>query len=80
YVGSTAGTADRDSRISLGFLDPGRKFEATIYAEAPDANTTNGQTRYTITTKKVNSKTTLKLHALAGGGYAISIKPVDAGK
>lgn len=80
YVGSTAGTADRDSRISLGFLDPGRKYEATIYAEAPDANTTDGQTRYTITTKKVNSKTTLKLHALAGGGYAISIKPVDAGK
>ena len=77
YVGSTAGTADRESVIKLGFLDPGRKYEATIYAEAPDANTVDGQQRYVITKKKVNSKTTLKNHALAGGGYAISIKPID---
>ncbi len=77
YVGSTAGTADRDSEITLGFLDPGRKYEATIYAEAPDANTVDGQTRYTITNKKVTSKSRLKLHALAGGGYAISIKPIE---
>ena len=76
YVGSVAGTADRDSRISLSFLDPGRKYEATIYAEAPDANTVDGQTRYKITRKKVTSKSNLKLHALAGGGYAISIKPI----
>lgn len=76
FVGSTAGTADRDSKISLSFLEPGRKYEATIYAEAPDANTVDGQQRYVITKKKVNSKTTLKLHAIAGGGYAISIVPV----
>lgn len=76
YVGSTAGTADRKSTISLSFLDPGRKYEATIYAEAPDANTVDGQTRYTITKKKVDSKTKLTLNALAGGGYAISIKPI----
>ena len=77
YVGSTAGTADRESVIKLDFLDPGRKYEATIYAEAPDANTVDGQQRYVITKKKVNSKTTLKNHALAGGGYAVSIKPVE---
>ena len=76
YIGSTAGTADRDSNISLDFLDPGRKYEATIYAEAPDANTVDGQKRYTITRKTVTSKTRLKLHALAGGGYAISVKPL----
>lgn len=75
YVGSTAGTADRFSSISLDFLDPGRKYIATIYQEAPDANTVDGQTRYEIITKKVTSKTKLKLHELAGGGYAISIKP-----
>ncbi len=80
YVGSTAGSADRDSHISLSFLDPGRKYEATIYAEAPDANTVDGQTRYTITRKTVTSKSDLKLHALAGGGYAISIKPLPAKK
>ncbi|MDE6117872.1 MAG: glycoside hydrolase family 97 protein [Duncaniella sp.] len=77
YVGSTAGTADRKSTIALSFLDPGRKYEATIYAEAPDANTVDGQTRYTITKKTVTSKSKLTLNALAGGGYAISIKPID---
>lgn len=76
YVGSTAGTADRTSKIKLGFLDPGRKYVATIYAEAPDANTVDGQTRYKITERKVDSKTTLSIHELAGGGYAIAIKPV----
>ena len=76
YVGSTAGTADRKSAISLSFLDPGRKYEATIYAEAPDANTVDGQTRYTITKKNVTSKSKLTLNELAGGGYAISIKPL----
>lgn len=76
YVGSTAGTADRKSTISLSFLDPGRKYEATIYAEAPDANTVDGQTRYDITRKTVTSKSKLTLGAIAGGGYAISIKPL----
>jgi len=76
FVGSTSGVNDRKSTISLGFLDPGRKYEATIYAEAPDANTVDGQTRYVISKKKVNSKSKLILNALAGGGYAISIKPL----
>ena len=75
FVGSTAGTADRTSRIPLSFLDPGRKYTATIYAEAPDANTVDGQQRYTIKRQTVTSRTVLTLHALAGGGYAISITP-----
>lgn len=76
YVGSTAGTADRKSTISFSFLDSGRKYEATIYAEAPEANTVDGQQRYVITRKKVTSKSKIALNALAGGGYAISIKPL----
>lgn len=77
YIGSTAGTADRKSNIELSFLDPGRKYEATIYAEGPDANTVDRQTSYAITKKKVTSKTKLSLNAIAGGGYAISIKPIN---
>lgn len=71
FVGSTAGEAPRKSTISLDFLDPGRKYEATIYADDP-----TGKNPYTISTRKVNSKSTLKLDALTGGGYAISIVPV----
>ena len=83
YVGSTAGTADRDSKISLSFLDPGRKYTATIYADdtkavakADKAGKPYGANKpYVISTKAVNSKTTLRLPVLPGGGYAITIRP-----
>lgn len=70
FVGSTAGDDTRDSRVDLSFLDPGRKYTATIYADDP-----SGKQPYKISTKKVNSKTRLNLRALSGGGYAISIRP-----
>ena len=76
FVGSTAGEADHNSVIKLDFLDKGAKYEATIYADAKDANSTNNQQAYTITKKKVDAKSTLKLRSVAGGGYAISIKKV----
>ena len=76
YVGGTAGETAHDAVITLDFLEPGTKYEATIYADAKDANSTDNQQAYTITTKKVTSKTKLKLKAVAGGGFAISIKKI----
>ena len=72
FVGSTAGEKARTSEIRLDFLPAGKKYMATIYA---DDNTDNPQ-GYTISEKKVNSKTTLKIPVKAGGGYAISIRPM----
>ena len=76
YVGGTAGEAAHEAVITFDFLEPGSKYEATIYADAKDANSTDNQQAYTITTKKVTSKTKLKLKAVAGGGFAISIKKI----
>ncbi|MDE7120439.1 MAG: glycoside hydrolase family 97 C-terminal domain-containing protein, partial [Muribaculaceae bacterium] len=72
FVGSTAGESPRKSQISLDFLDPGRKYNATIYADDP-----SGKQPYLISTRKVNSKSNLKIDARTGGGYAISIVPVQ---
>ncbi|MBQ4367569.1 MAG: glycoside hydrolase family 97 catalytic domain-containing protein, partial [Muribaculaceae bacterium] len=77
FVGNVAGAKDFDSVIKLDFLDKGRKYEATIYADAKDADYRTNPQAYVISKKKVNSKTVLKLHSVAGGGYAISIKPMD---
>ena len=77
FVGSVAGENDHNSEIKLDFLDAGRKYEATIYADAADANYLTNPQAYTVTTKKVDSKTTLKLKAVSGGGYAITIRPID---
>ena len=76
FVGCVTGKSAHDSNFKLDFLDPGRKYEATIYADGKDADYRNNPQAYTITKKKVTAKTALKLHSAAGGGFAISIKPL----
>lgn len=77
YIGCTSGENGHVSDLSLDFLDPGKKYEATIYADAPDAHYLTNPQAYKISKKKVTSKTRLKLKAAPGGGFAISIKPLD---
>ena len=76
FVGCVTGKTGHDSAFKLDFLDEGRKYEATIYADAKDADYRNNPQAYVITKKKVTAKTLLKLHSAAGGGFAISIKPL----
>ena len=76
YVGCTAHEGGHTSELLLNFLDIGKKYEATIYADAKDANWKTNPKAYTITKQKVNAKTKLKLTAAQGGGYAISIKEI----
>ena len=76
YIGCTAHEGGHTSELLLNFLDKGKKYEATIYADAKDANWKTNPKAYTITKQKVNAKTKLKLTAAQGGGYAISIKEI----
>ena len=76
YMGCTAGYNGHESNLKLDFLTPGKKYEATIYADAKDAHWETNPQAYTISKKKVTSKTKLKLKAAVGGGYAISIKEI----
>ncbi|MGC6431673.1 MAG: glycoside hydrolase family 97 protein [Jejuia sp.] len=77
FVGNVNGVSSRQSIIQLDFLDEGKKYEATIYADAKDAHFKTNPQAYTIKTKKVSSKSKLKLWSASGGGYAISIKPIN---
>lgn len=77
FVGCTASEHGHESTVSLDFLDPGVKYEAVIYADAPDANYLTNRQAYRITKKTVTSKSKLHLKAAPGGGYAISIKPIQ---
>ena len=76
YVGNTSYEGGHTSLLVLDFLDKDKKYEATIYADAKDANWQNNPKAYTISKQKVNAKTKLKLTAASGGGYAISIKEI----
>ncbi|MBQ8939997.1 MAG: glycoside hydrolase family 97 protein [Paludibacteraceae bacterium] len=75
FVGSTNGYDPRTAFIDLSFLPDGRKYTATIYADAKNAHYKSNPQAYTITTKTVTSKTKLKLFTAAGGGCAIKIVP-----
>ncbi len=76
FVGSTNGYDPRTATIDLNFLPAGKKFKATIYADAKDAHYKTNPQAYTITTKTVTSKSKLKIFTAAGGGCAIAIKPL----
>jgi hypothetical protein len=73
FVGRTNDEVARESKISFDFLDPGRKYIATIYADAPDANYETNPQAYVIRKLSVTNKSTLTQKCAPGGGYAISV-------
>ena len=73
FVGSVTGLKPHNSTLRLDFLDKGKTYVATVYADAPDADYKTNPQAYTITKGVVTAKSVLKLHSVAGGGYAISI-------
>ena len=74
YVGSTVNGAGHNTRLSLDFLTPGKKYEAVIYADGKNADWERNPQSYTITKKAVTSKTVLKMKSAPGGGFAIQLK------
>ncbi len=73
FVGSVAGQEAHTSNLNLNFLDPGKKYIATVYADAKNADYKTNPQAYIIKKGVVTSKSVLKLVSVAGGGYAISI-------
>ena len=73
FIGNVNGITPRNATISFDFLDKVGNYEATIYADAKDANYKTNPQAYTIRKIMVNSKTKLNVFSAPGGGYAISI-------
>jgi glucan 1,4-alpha-glucosidase len=73
FVGNSNGLNARTSTITLDFLEKGKKYEATIYADAADAHYKTNPQAYKITKQKVTYKSKLQLSTAPGGGYGISI-------
>ncbi|MCH4018312.1 MAG: glycoside hydrolase family 97 protein [Prevotella sp.] len=70
------GKCDQDGHkctVKLSFLDKGRKYKCTIYADAPDADYEKNPEAYTITHRIVRKGDTLKLKEARGGGFAVSL-------
>lgn len=73
FVGNVSGEDGYMSHIDFSFLEPGKKYVATIYADAPDAHYKTNPQAYTIRTISITNKSKLKQKAAPGGGYAIHI-------
>jgi hypothetical protein len=77
FVGSVGGNDSRTSVIKFDFLDAGKQYIATIYADANDAHYKTNPQAYTIKKVLVTSKSKLSQFVAPGGGYAISIVEAD---
>jgi len=83
FIGGVTDENERDLEFPLDFLEKGAKYTATIYADAPgadglgDVKEQDSVQTYSITTKKVSSKTKLKMHLARSGGFAIRIQKVE---
>ena len=77
FVGGVTNGDARDYTLRYDFLTPGKEYKATIYADAPDADCFDNPEAYTITDITVNSDSTTNIRMTRGGGFAISITPVD---
>ena len=73
FIGCTSSEHGHASTLKLDFLDADKKYIATVYADAADADYKTNPQVYTINSGIVSPKTILKLKAAPGGGYAISI-------
>lgn len=77
FVGNSNGTTARTAAIKLDFLEKGKKYKATIYADAANAHYKTNPQAYKITTKSVTSKSKLDIYTAAGGGFGISIVEIQ---
>lgn len=73
FIGNVNGETSRTSTIKFDFLEKGKKYEATIYADAKDAHYKTNPQAYTIRKMTVTNKSKLAQLSAPGGGYAISI-------
>lgn len=76
FVGNVNGVESRTTKIKLDFLEKGKKYKATIYADAKDAHYKTNPQAYVISEKEVTNKSTLTLTSKEAGGFAISITEI----
>ena len=74
FVGGKCDENGHRAVVKLDFLDPGRRYECTIYKDAPDADYEKNPTAYVITRRTVKRGQTIKVDEARGGGFAVSLK------
>ncbi len=76
FIGSLTNRDDRTLNIPLDFLQPGVKYDITLYEDAENTHFLNNKEAYEIKKMVGDSKTVIKAELATGGGQAIWIRPV----
>ena len=77
FVGGVTNEDARTMTVDFSFLTKGQKYMATIYADAKDADYETNPEKYVISRRVVTAKDKEKIFMARGGGFAISLMPVD---
>jgi len=77
YIGAITDENSRTATIPLDFLDKGKKYEATIYKDAGNADWQTNPEVYSIEMVIVQPDTVLNVKLAAGGGCAIRLQQVN---
>lgn len=74
FAGGVAGEKPYTAVFRTDFLEPGKRYEATIWADAPDADCVTNAEAYTVSTREVDATTELSIPMARGGGFAIEFR------
>ncbi len=75
FVGTIQPGGPREIEIPLAFLEPGKKFTATIYSDAAPTDPASKEVK--IESRPVDSSTVLKTNMPPNGGQAVRIVPAE---
>jgi hypothetical protein len=76
YLGAITNAKGRATTLPLNFLTKGKKYVATVYADAANADWQTNPEAYQITKTTVRAGSKLALRLAPGGGAAVSIVAV----
>lgn len=74
YVGGITDENEREVTFALDFLQEGKTYEATLYADGPDADFETAPQSYVITRSKVTSADTMTVRMARSGGFGLSLR------
>ena len=72
FCGGVTDDNKRTLEVPMSFLEPGKTYEATIYADAENADYKENPQAYSISRQSVTSSDVLSMTMARGGGFAIS--------
>jgi len=77
FVGGITDENSRTLEIDFSFLEEGISYEAIIYEDGKDADWDKNPTELNIRKIEITNQSKLKLILAPGGGFAISLKPIN---